>query len=109
MEYQWIWLLFLVKPLLCVGGVVISAINLKRAMDAESYSVKAWAIDLGFSNHANASRKLTGEKTLTARDIEVTPPAVQRWYHLFCLETLGLPPVAETAAAVMNHLSRRNA
>lgn len=109
MEFQLHWILYALVPPSLIAGIVVSAIQLKRAMDAESYSVKAWAIDLGYSNHANASRKLTGEKTLTARDIEVMPANVQRWYHLFCLESLGLPPVAQTAAAVHSHLQRRSA
>ena len=91
-------------------GVVMATVSLsawRRAMEAEGYGVEAWAIDRGLKSHAYVSRQLSGEKGISLKDIEAAPVAVRRWYHLFCLDEIGLPPVTKTAAAVQRRLTER--
>lgn len=93
-------------PGMVACAVAISLRALRRAMAAEDYGVEAWAIDRGLKGHAHASRQLAGEKPIALADIEAAPLNVRRWYHLFCLEELGVPPVAQTAATVIGRLER---
>lgn len=95
-----------VKFIVPALGTLVSVRAWRRAMAAEDYSVKAWALDRGLKGHAHASRQLAGEKPISQHDIEAAPANVQRWYHLFRLEELGLPPITMTAADVQRRLER---
>jgi hypothetical protein len=98
-------LIFSAPGVLCMG-MAISLRAWRRAMAAEDYGVEAWAIDRGLKGHAYVSRQLAGEKPIALEHTEVAPLAVRRWYHLFCLEELGLPPVTQTAAEVLGRFQR---
>lgn len=87
-------------------GMAISLRAWRRAMAAADYGVEAWAIDRGLKGHAYVSRQLAGEKPIKTADQDAAPVEVRRWYHLFCLEELGVPATARTAADVLNHLER---
>lgn len=94
------------KVLIPLFGTIVSVRAWRRAMAAEDYGVEAWAIDRGLKGHAHVSRQLSGEKPIALRDIDAAPVAVQRWYHLFRLEELGLPPITMTAADVQRRFER---
>lgn len=87
-------------------GMAVSLRAWRRAMAAEDYGVEAWAIDRGLKGHAHVSRQLAGEAPIKLSELETAPIEVRRWYHLFCLEDIGLPPVTRTAADVMTRLGR---
>ncbi len=91
---------------MAIFATAISLRAFRRAMAAEDYAVKAWAIDRGLKGHAHASRQLSGEKPINQADIDAAPLAVQRWYHLFRLEEIGLPPITMTAAQLHARLER---
>lgn len=87
-------------------GTAVSVRAWRRAMAAEGYGVEAWSIDRGLKGHAYVSRQLAGEKPIAFEHIEAAPVAVQRWYHLFRLEEIGVPSVVETAGQVASLLKR---
>jgi hypothetical protein len=109
--FGWFLLIKALAPqlaLIAIGVVVyrktdngaLIAQTFRRAMDIAGYSVKAWAIDLGYSNHAHCARMLDGEKPLNNEHIAVAPALVRQWFALLLARQYGIPAEAQIATQI---------
>ena len=109
----WILLLKQIGPwlaLVLVGAVMVKmaldradqqfASMLRRAFELGGYTVCDWSIDLGYSNHAHASRMFSGERPIGTRHLAVLPLQVRQWLWLLMAQREGLPPETHTARRI---------